>query len=447
VKHPLLLVLADMAIIGLVICLPFMWIVYTVQCGRVLQPRQYASLLTVTLLGGVFLFLPAISIIGVTGLLAFGLGWISGHYALTGVSYERTLVPRRLFPGDEAQLTVRIRNEKILPLAWFVVTDPFWLGIIRGHRRLTDLLTFSEGVELTGDMEHGLVTRGGVGPFQELVQSYGITALQRGVYALGPARVESGDPFGLFPHEQTMGTRDEIIVYPKVYRSSDIELAFREAIGDVEVRRALLEDPILIAGSREYQPGDPLRRVDWKASARAGELQVRVSDSSTTAQLMVVLNLNTHRHVWEGIGIDRMEEAIRVAASLCVWGLEKGFAVGLHSNGIIGAAENDKDAPRVQPSAHPDQDSVLLEHLARLSFSGRFSPDRVLVDEGRRLRRGTSIIFVTTVVTPEIVSILTSRELTGRASVVYCGSFAAPLLPGIPVHLATPERESVLAVS
>ena len=44
-----------------------------------------------------------------------------------------------------------------------------------------------------------------------------------------------------------------------------------------------LEDPIRIAGARDYRPGDPLKRMHWKATARTGELQVRLVDPSTTA--------------------------------------------------------------------------------------------------------------------------------------------------------------------
>jgi hypothetical protein len=82
--------------------------------------------------------------------------------------------------------------------------------------------------------------------------------------------------------------------------------------------------------------------------------------------------------------------------------------------------------------------------MARLSFSGRFSAEHVLLDESRRLTAGTTIIFFTSIITPEIVQVLTARRLVGRASVVYCGRFAAPVVRGIPIFLATPPARGRL---
>ena len=446
-SHQLLAVMADVAIFTLVVLLPLMWIVYTVQLHGMLEPRHYATLFLLVGGAGVLLFLPAISIIAATALLALLLAWLCDRYALDGLSYQRTLDPPRLFCDDEAELAIRFRNAKLLPLAWVSITDPIWLGVLRGRRTFDELLHFSEGIKLQANFDPALLIHGAIGPFQELVRTYRVRGLQRGIYTLGPATVESGDPFGFFRRATTLGGRQEIVVYPRIYRPDELGLPFREAMGELVARRALLEDPTLIAGSREYQPGDPVRRMHWKATARRGDLQVRVSDPSTTAQLMIVLNLSTFRAFWQGMGIDRMEEAIRVGASLAVWGLQHGFAVGLHSNGVIGGAASDEDAPRIPPSAHPRQATVLLEHLARVTFSGRFPAEYVLLNEARRLGPNASILFVTPIITPELIAVLTSRQLTERVSVVYCGSFAAPVVRGVPIHLVTPPRETIRAVS
>jgi hypothetical protein len=66
------------------------------------------------------------------------------------------------------------------------------------------------------------------------------------------------------------------------------------------------------------------------------------------------------------------------------------------------------------------------------------------MDESRRLTAGTSLIFVTSIVTPEIIQVLSSRRLMGRTSVVYCGRFAAPVVRGVPIYLATPPARGRL---
>jgi uncharacterized protein (DUF58 family) len=421
-----------------------MWIIYTDRFRRPPSPDQYAVLLAMMAGAGVLLFVPSISIVAGTALIGLGLARLSARFALHGVSYSRTLSPARLFPGDEADLILRLENRKLLPLASITVEDPVQINVVRSRKQFDDYLQFSGGIETLESLANGLVNRAAIGPYQSLIRTYRVKGLQRGVYTLGPAQVATADPFGLFPQQSTMGGRLEIIVYPHIYEPEEIGIPFREAMGNLVTRRTLFEDPTLIAGSREYQPGDPLRRVHWKATARTGEMQVRVSDPSTTAQLMLVLNLNTFQQLWHGVDPDRMEAVIDVAASFAVWALDRDFAVGLRSNGIYAGSD---ETPRVAPSANPRQTAHLLEHLARLSFSGQFAPEYVLLDESRRLRQGSTILFITSILTPALITVLTSRQLAGRVSVVYCGRHAAPLVRGLPIYLATPPERGNRAVS
>ncbi|HEX6510024.1 MAG TPA: DUF58 domain-containing protein [Chloroflexota bacterium] len=442
--YPLFRILAQIAVYVLVGSLPVMWVLFTDRFRQMPSPSQYTLMFAAAALIGVFLFVPSLSIVFALALLALGIAWLSAYFAFSGVSYQRQLSPLRLFPGDQADLEIRFTNRKILPLAWLSIVDPVQFNVLRATQDLDDMLHFSGGIEVMDNLGSALVSRSAVGPYQALVRTYTLSAVQRGVYAMGPAIVETGDPFGIFRKQASLGGRMEIIVYPRIFRPEEIGLPYREALGELVTRRSLYEDPTLIAGSREYRPDDPLRRIHWKATARTGQLQVRVNDPSTTAQVMIVLNLNTFQHLWQGVELDRMEASIDVAASLAMWALEKGFVVGLRSNGIVAGAEL---TPRVAPSANPRQETYLLEQLARLSFSGRFTPEEILLDEADRLPVGGSIVFITSLLTPPLIEILTSRRLTGRVSVVYCGRYAAPVVRGVPIHLVTPPSVSSRAAS
>jgi uncharacterized protein (DUF58 family) len=159
---------------------------------------------------------------------------------------------------------------------------------------------------------------------------------------------------------------------------------------------------------------------------------------------MIVINLNMFQQMWQGVELDRVEAAIRVGASLAVWALDRDFAVGLRSNGIIAGSEG---SPRIAPGAGPNQSTFLLEQMARLTFSGREMAETTLSDEASRLGAGDSLVFVTSVLTPDMISVLSSKKLAGRVSVVYCGRFAAPLVRGLPVYLAAPPQEQQRAAS
>jgi uncharacterized protein (DUF58 family) len=444
VNHLTVQTLATLVLYMLTLILPFMVFLFTDRFRQQPSAGQYAILFSLAAGIGVLLFIPAISIVAATVLLALGMAWLSAKYALAGISYERELVPRRLFPGERAELTIRLRNEKILPLASLTIVDPIRPGLIRPGGSLDDVIRFSGGVEIQDNLGHALVNRTAVGPFQTVVRDYQVEVLRRGVYTLEPARLETGDLFGIFTRQAEIGPKLDIVVYPNIYKPDEIGLPLLRAVGDLAARRRAIEDPILIAGSREYQAGDALNRMHWKATARTAHLQVRQHDPSTTAQMIIVLNINTYQHLWQGIDLDRMEAAIDLAGSLAVWALDCGFAVGLRSNGVVPETER---MPRIAPSASPQQSIVVLEHLARIAFSGRYLPETVLIDEARYLRGGSTIVFVTSIITTELVSILSSRALRGRVSVVYCGRFAAPVLRGVPIHLALPPARPIRAVS
>jgi uncharacterized protein (DUF58 family) len=445
--HTLGSVLEQLFVLTLLILLALAIIALIVRHQGPPRPGQYGIFFALAAIGAVIFAVPAVAFVAVTALLALASAWLLANYSLSRLSYRRTLTPSRLFPGDEADLVTRLQNDKPLPLTWLTVHDPIVLGMLRSHREMDDLLQFSDGMTVRGMAHPTLTDQAAVGPFQEVVRRYHLKAVRRGVYPLGPARIESGDPFGFFPRVATLGDRLEIIVYPALYRSEEVDLTFWKVMGDLVSRHALFEDPLLVAGSREYRPGDSLRRVDWKATAREGKLRIRNCDPTTTARLMVVLNLKTFEFYWEGIDPNRVEETIRVAASLMTWALDRGFAVGARSNGVMSGVETDEDAPRLPPSANPNQANLLLEHLARLSFVGRLSAAHILLEEARRTQEGTSIIFVTPILTRDLIRVLTSRELAGRVSVVYCGSYPAPVVRGLSIHFLTPGSEENRAVS
>ena len=60
------------------------------------------------------------------------------------------------------------------------------------------------------------------------------------------------------------------------------------------MRRWIVDDPFMLAGVREYQYGDSMRDVNWKATAKTGNLQVNQRDFTADRRLMVYLNVEDH---------------------------------------------------------------------------------------------------------------------------------------------------------
>jgi uncharacterized protein (DUF58 family) len=397
--------------------------------------RYITGTFTGITVAGLLLNAPALAVAGITVLAALLLAYLWAASSLRSLAVDRDCTPLKLFPGDEAVFSLHIRNRKLVPLTRLDVLNPIHGEGPWAYQQLSEMLEFGGPIEMRDGAGPCLVAETSMGPYQTLSRRYDVTARRRGIYTVEPARVSSGDPFGIFNRAGMVGERQEITVYPNVYTPEEIGLPFREVLGDAVPDRALLDDPSLIAGSREYRPGDPLNRVHWKATARTGSLSVRVHDPSTSANLMIILNLNTSAHAWHGVDTDRMEAAIDAAASFAMWALDRGYPIGIRSNGAIGQSSV---APRVPSGASPRQASILLDHLARLSHSGLYGAEYLLMDEMHRLEARTGIILVTPLLSPEIISVVSAPKFANRLTVIYCGRTGAPVIRGVPVHLARP---------
>jgi uncharacterized protein (DUF58 family) len=82
--------------------------------------------------------------------------------------------------------------------------------------------------------------------------------------------LRSADLLGIFPGALEIGETHHITVYPRVFPIADLGLPADRPFGERKGRNPIFEDPIRIAGLREYRPGDPMKRIDWKATARSG---------------------------------------------------------------------------------------------------------------------------------------------------------------------------------
>ena len=132
---------------------------------------------------------------------------------------------------------------------------------------------------------------------------------QRGVYQIGTYRLSAGDLLG-FKEAQCHGPGQKIVVMPHHSQQKKAMDAVGGFLGDVSVRRFILEDPILTTGFRDYTGREPMRAISWTRTAQSGTLQVKQYDH--TAEFHVVVLLNT-----EGADEAQLEECLRLTRSVC----------------------------------------------------------------------------------------------------------------------------------
>jgi uncharacterized protein (DUF58 family) len=119
---------------------------------------------------------------------------------------------------------------------------------------------------------------------------YSVEPPRRGVFAIGPIEVETGDPFSLATGTAVLAGTHELIVTPRITELPGKGLSIDAADGAAHiVQRAATgsEDDLM---TREYRRGDALRRVHWRASARHGELMVRQEEPRNRPEARIIID-------------------------------------------------------------------------------------------------------------------------------------------------------------
>lgn len=378
--------------------------------------------LLLVFLAGMFLRIPILSGAAVVLVLFSLLARWWQRQALQGVIYRRRLIYRRGFPGEQIPLMVEVENRKFLPLSWLEVDDPVALAVAPREEGVLQPTHISDiGV---------LINFFSLRWFERKRYHYNLYLRKRGVYPIGPPRLESGDLFGLFDaHTVDEDQIEYVTVFPEQIPAQTLRLPSDDPLGERRTRRRLYEDPNLVMGVRDYQPTDDFRRVHWPYTARMGELQVKVYQPVSTRVMVVCLNVSTMVNYWEGIQPDLLEYILGVTSTIIQRGLQDGFQVGMVSNGCLAHA----DRPfRVPPGRSPGQLSHLLTALAGVTMFASAPFDRFLRAEAMRMPYGASLVIVSGVVYPALVETIVRLKNKGwRMTLVSFEPQAPPKITGV----------------
>jgi uncharacterized protein (DUF58 family) len=108
-------------------------------------------------------------------------------------------------------------------------------------------------------------------PLADATLALGVPTRRRGRVRLSRYEIETRYPFGLFRAWAVLHPEAECLVYPAPAASAPPPPASGSGAAGGESGSG--EDDF--AGLKDYHPGDPPRRVAWKALARGGELLVK----------------------------------------------------------------------------------------------------------------------------------------------------------------------------
>jgi uncharacterized protein (DUF58 family) len=191
---------------------------------------------------------------------------------------RRTVTPARVPRGEGADVVLDITNADTRPGGLWVLTEQVPGDLGRSPRFLVERLANGATAAL----------------------HYRVHGHRRGRHVLGPLKLRLVDPFGLVERGALGADTSPLLVVPRVRPLGAGGPASGHGGGGEGARRTIAvhgEDDV---STREYRHGDDLRKVHWRATARTGELMVRLEERPWRAQATLFLDTRSRAHLIAG---------------------------------------------------------------------------------------------------------------------------------------------------
>lgn len=327
--------------------------------------------------------------------------------------------------GGSTEVKVAVQNTGQWSIPWLMIEDALSKQALQIPQQIK-----TQGARLA-------LTRLARGKMDVL--SYKVEFLRRGYFQLGPLLAETGDVFGLHRRFRVLTEPNFALVMPKVLPLEGYSLSSRRPIGEIRLSHRLFEDPTRVAGVRPYQEGDPINRIHWRATARAGQLQCRAYESSCVAGATFLLDF--HALSFPGsTGSSSAELAIVTVASLANAVFLMGQQISFITNGRDAAdrireegwaadfmtrkdafhraaepMENTRLRPVVIKAAKGEvQFTNILAALARLEHTDGLDFAAMLRDIAPQIRRDTTAVAILGEVSAETAAALGGLRRLGQ---------------------------------
>ena len=246
--------------------------------------------------------------------------------------------------GEDAVLTEQFFNRKLLPLP-----------MLRCRYRL---LRNFEPVKDRQEQLLQINSRLAVPARRSVRRQTPLHHLQRGIYTVSEGELIGTDLFYTTEERKPFYSGARLTVWPEKLDAVTLSVPYRRLLGAVLTRRATQEDPFEFRGIRPYEIYDSMRMINWKATAKTGELKVNQNDYTTDEALCLILDI-------EHGDASIKERGISVASSLAERFLHRGVSVSLAANGRSCIGGREIRVPAGSGAAHL---RVIDDSLAQLKL-------------------------------------------------------------------------------
>jgi uncharacterized protein (DUF58 family) len=334
--------------------------------------------------------LAAVGLLGALALRRPELAIVAAPFALLVVVGTRTA------RDPEVQVALAIADERTLE-----GTDLGVVATVRAQRsvdRLELLLELPRQVEVvSGDIVRSLRLRAG----EERELEYTLRCTTWGVHELGRTRMRACDPFRIVTWKATGDETRQVKAYPSPITLRRLVPPIEtQAFAGSQVAR-VKGDGVEYADIRDFVPGDRVRAINWRASARRQSLVVNERHPERNAD--VVLFVDSFVDV-RGAGRSVLEEGVRAAGALAAHYLDRRDRVGLVGFGGV--------LRWLQPGMGTTQRYRLVETMIETGVEPTYTWRDVNVIPARILPAASLVLALTPLVDPRFIAAL--EDLRGR---------------------------------
>jgi uncharacterized protein (DUF58 family) len=333
-------------------------------------------------------------------LLLIIISWVWAVVSIQGVAVRRVGRGFRQQLGEVFEERFEIANRFPIVRVWMEVKDKSNLPGTSGSR----VFSWIGSRETRSYSSYTLLTR-------------------RGEYVLGPTEIYSGDPFGLFSFRRIFKQQNKVLVMPYMVHLSSFPYPPGYLTGGKALRVRTLETTPHSAGVREYLPGDPLKRIHWRTTARKDHLMVKEFDQDPQADVWIFMDSQKGIHtlieedavpkterfwLWRQkyefkLPPNTYEYATSIAASTAGFFLREGQSVGFISEGQILTALMAERGER--------QFEKILETLAFLKPEGELPLLGIVEAQAGNMPRGSIAVIITPSTDTKILQVVDSLAI------------------------------------
>lgn len=279
-----------------------------------------------------------------------------------------------VYQGERAQMTERIENRKRLMLPVLEVSfhvDRRLSFLNSENTSVSDFIYKRDIFSLMGN--------------QRVTRRLDLVCTKRGHYQINESWLST---FSLLYNQRFSAASPaaaQLYVYAARTDVSDIVIACERLMGSIQCAKRMYEDPFAFSSIREYTVTDPMNTINWKASAKTGELMVNTFESTLTEKVMLYLDLEDSAILkYEYL----VEESISIAASVAQKLISRGMEVGICVNisACTDLSQPHRSEPQtvvIEPAGGRKQLNRIEQTLARHMAGGAVIPfPRILSGTG-----------------------------------------------------------------